>query len=102
MTDQLSLFSPDEIRVGDSVWFTWGLHYLPPTYKHGTPVDKFRPENPELVKVLEIGEPDRFDSRTYIIEIQDREHPIHTVRRWLSTDPAVPCPAVCEAYGVYL
>ena len=103
MTDeQLALFAPDEVKVGDVVWWTSGLRYLCATYKDGTPVDKFRPEYPEQVTILEISEPNNFGSRTYIIAVPSWATPIHTVRRWISTDPAVPCPAVCEAYGVYL
>ena len=99
---QLSLFPQPEIRVGDVVWWTHGLTYLCATYRDGTPVEKFRTENPEQVTVLEIGEPDNFGSRTYIVDVPSYGRPIHTVRRWISTDPAVPCEAVCEAYGVYL
>ncbi len=96
---QLEIFQPDEINVGDVVWWTWGLRYLTRTYKYGTPVSKFRPEHIEQVKVLEISEPNNSDNRTYISELQDREQPIHTCRRWISTDPSIPCEAIFEAYG---
>lgn len=99
---QLALpFPAPEIQPGDTVWFTRGLRYLVATYRKGTPPEQFRPESVEPATVLDIGEPNQFGSRAYVLAVAGREHPIHAVRRWLATSPAEPCEAVMQAYGVW-
>ena len=106
MTDeQLALFAPDEVKVGDVVWWTHGLTYLVATYQDG---GKFRPESCEQVTITAIGQDTNpysgtyETSRTIRVYSQEEGREYSVAPRWLSKDPAVPCPAVCEAYGVYL
>lgn len=91
--DELDL----EVRyeVGQVVSWTHGLRYLCATYKRGAPL---REENPELVTIIEVTEPDKWGNPDYIIQTADGKR-ITTVERWLSPSIANPCPAVLEAYG---
>lgn len=105
MTDQLALsFPAPEIKDGDRVWWTYGLTYLVATYQHG---GKIRPESGELVTVVAIGQDsDPYSglyqsSRTVRVYSPEDGREYSVAPRWLSKDPAVPCEAVCQAYGVY-
>jgi hypothetical protein len=105
MTDQVSLFSKPELKVGESVWWTHGLSHLVCTYKDG---DKVRPESMELVRIEAVGEEvplysgHGFSNRTVrVYSFEDnRDYSVHP--RWLSPDKRVPCEGVLEAYGIYL
>lgn len=98
MTEQLTLLAEPELKVGDVVWWTSGLRYLTPTYKQD---GKVRPEHSQKVTVLAIEQREK-NWESIWIQVPEREHPISTVRRWISTDPKVPCEAVLEANGIYL
>lgn len=84
---------PQTLKSGDIVWWTPGLAHLCATYRKGM---AFRPENVEQVTIIQAKDD------ALIIDVPSWPTPIHTCRRWISTDPRVPCEAVLSAYGVYL
>lgn len=98
MTDQLSLLAEPELKVGDVVWWTGGLKYLTTTYKQD---GKIRTEDVAECTVLGIEQRENGWESIWI-QTPYRDAPISTVRRWISTDPKVPCEAVLEANGIYL
>lgn len=95
MTEQLTLLAEPELKVGDVVWWTPGLRYLCATYDKG---GKLRPENSEPVTILSVD----VEKDDIWIDVPDWPTAIITCRRWISTDPKVPCSGVLEAYGIYL
>lgn len=82
---------PQTLNAGDIAWWTNGLTYLCATYSKG---GKIRPEHVEQVTIIQAK------GDALIINVPSWPTPIHTCRRWISTDPRVPCEAVLNAYGV--